>query len=194
MTHEGALSPLAPLHTPATLSEHGAIWAPAARAEGVSEMSVITRSIVVQRPVAVVFAFVADARNNPRWQSRSGLRQTIQTPDGPVRVGTRIIETWRFLGRDAAAISEVTEYVLNQRYVRTQVGSAGPIASGEIRMEPVAGGTCLTTTAHLRLRGFLAPAAPLLAGRMRQSHASNLLTLKHLLEAQPVARSEHAAW
>jgi uncharacterized protein YndB with AHSA1/START domain len=194
MTHERAFSPLAPLHTQATISEHGAIWAIAARVEGVSEMSVIASSVVVQRPVEEVFAFVTDARNNPQWQAQSGLRQTIQTPDGPVGVGTRVIETWRFLGRDAASISEVTEYVLNRRYVRTQVGSAGPIARGELLVEPVAGGTRLTTTAHLRLRGFLAPAAPLFAGQMRRSHATNLLTLKRLLEARPVERPRPATY
>lgn len=146
-------------------------------------MATITNSIIVQRPEQEVFAFVTDARNNPQWQSRSGLRQTIQSPDGPVGVGTRVIETWRYMGRDSTSTSEVTAYAPNQRYVRTQIGSSGPIASGEMRVEPVAGGTLLTSSARLRARGLMLLMAPLLARAMRRAHAANLQTLKHLLEA-----------
>jgi uncharacterized protein YndB with AHSA1/START domain len=156
-------------------------------------VATITSSIVIQRPVAEVFAFVTDARNNPRWQAQSGLRQTIQEPESPVGVGTRITEVWHFMGRDASSLSEVTAYVPNQRYVRTQVSSSGPIAWGELRVEPVAGGTRLTSSATLRASGLMVVLLPLMARMLHRAHGASQRTLKRLLEAAPVEQPQRTA-
>ena len=64
-------------------------------------------SVVIERPIEEVFAFVTDPNNDSLWQSRT--LETEQTSEGEVDVGT----TWRniskFLGRRIDTTMEVTE-------------------------------------------------------------------------------------
>src|SRR5258707_8992962 len=101
----------------------------------------VTVSGVIRRPVHEVFAFITDARNAPQWQTKSGLQRIQQIPEGPVGVGTRIIEVWKFMGREAEGTSEVTEYEPNTKYARITVGNGGPINRGKTTFESVPGGT-----------------------------------------------------
>jgi uncharacterized protein YndB with AHSA1/START domain len=145
-------------------------------------MTTITQSIEIQRPVEEVFAFVTDARNNPRWQSAAGLQQTQQTPEDPVGVGTRITETWRFMGRSSEATSEVTEYEPNKKYTRRLIAGTSPIACGEYTFEPVAEGTRWTFEVTIQANGLFAIAEPLLANNLKHGMAANMATAKALLE------------
>jgi len=145
-------------------------------------MTTITQSIEIQRPVEEVFAFVTDARNNPRWQSAAGLQQTQQTPEDPVGVGTRITETWRFMGRSSESTSEVTEYEPNKKYTRRLIAGTSPIACGEYTFEPVAQGTRWTFTVTLQTHGFFSIAEQLLASNLKHGMAANLTAAKALLE------------
>jgi uncharacterized protein YndB with AHSA1/START domain len=145
-------------------------------------METITTSIVIQRPVAEVFAFVADARNNPLWQTRAGLRQTRQEPDGPVGIGTRITETWHFMGRDTESQSEVTEFELDRMYTRSTIGGGGPIKRGTYTFEAVAEGTRWVSETQVQAGGLFAIAEPLLAGVMRKGFDTTMAAAKALLE------------
>lgn len=145
-------------------------------------MQTITASIIIQRPVEEVFAFVTDARNNPLWQSKSGLKETRQAPDGPVGVGTRITEVWNFMGRTTEDTSEVTAYEPNQKYTRSPISNAGPVTGGEHLFEAVPEGTRWTSTVHVQAGGLFAIAEPLLASAMRKGFEQNMAEAKALLE------------
>lgn len=145
-------------------------------------METITTSIVIQRPVAEVFAFVTDARNNSLWQANSGLRQGRQEPDGPVGVGTRITETWHFMGRDTESISEVTEYEPDRAYTRSTIGGGGPIRRGRFTFEAAAEGTRWTNEMQIQADGLFAIAEPLLVGMLRKGYETNMAEAKALLE------------
>lgn len=145
-------------------------------------MQTVATSVIVQRPVEEVFAFVTDARNDPRWQSSGGLRATRQEPDGPVGVGTRITETWSILGRTSEATSEVTTYEPNRKYTRTQIGNCGPIKEGDYTFEPVTAGTRWTSVTHIQAGGLYAIAEPLLASTIKQGFEANMAAAKALLE------------
>jgi uncharacterized protein YndB with AHSA1/START domain len=151
-------------------------------------MATISTSITIQRPAEDVFAFVTDARNNPLWQTSSGLRATRQEPDGPVGVGTRITETWHFMGRDSESISEVTTYEPNRVYTRTTLGDGGPITRGDYIFETVAEGTRWTSTVEIEARGLFAIAEPLLASTMKKGFETNMAEAKALLE-RPVVEN-----
>lgn len=149
-------------------------------------MQTLTHTIIVQRPVEEVFAFVTDARNNLLWQSKSGLQKTQQLPDGPVGVGTRITETWSFMGRMAEDASEVTTYEPNRKYTRTTIGNSGPIRGGEFTFEPVAEGTRWSSVIHVQAGGLFAIAEPLLAGALHKGYEENMAQAKALLEQRVV--------
>lgn len=147
----------------------------------------VTTSIVIQRPVEDVFAFVTDARNNPQWQSRSGLQRTQQLPDGPVGVGTRIIEVWKFMGIESESTSEVNEYEPNRKYTRRSIGGSSPIKEGTFTFEQVADGTRLMARLHIQAGGLFAIAEPLLASNLQRGFDETFATLKAMLEEQAAA-------
>ncbi|MDJ0923740.1 MAG: SRPBCC family protein [Acidimicrobiia bacterium] len=60
----------------------------------------------IARPADEVFAFIADASNNPRWQ-RGMVACEWMTP-APTEVGSRYRQRARFLGRSIESVFEVT--------------------------------------------------------------------------------------
>ncbi|HEY1391427.1 MAG TPA: SRPBCC family protein [Ktedonobacterales bacterium] len=149
-------------------------------------MQTITVSIIIERPVEEVFAFVTDARNNLLWQASSGLKETQQLPDGPVGVGTRITEVWSFMGRTTEDVSEVTLYEPNQRYRRSPISNSGPIRGGEYAFESVAEGVRWTIAVNVQAGGIFAIAEPLLASAIRKGFEQNMAEAKTLLERRGV--------
>jgi uncharacterized protein YndB with AHSA1/START domain len=110
-------------------------------------VAAITITIVVERLLAEVFAFVTDARNNPLWQASAGLRESLQRPADPVGVGTQITEVWCCGGEKSQVISEVTAYEPRRRYTRHLLSGSSPITQITQVFEPVANGTQWTSYA-----------------------------------------------
>lgn len=67
----------------------------------------VSSSVVIDRPAAEVFEFVADAENNPRWQR--GMRSCRWLSARPVHVGSTYRQEASFLGRFVTSTFEVTE-------------------------------------------------------------------------------------
>lgn len=107
-------------------------------------------SVIIRRPVADVFAFVADGENAPQWRpgvldiqrvSGQGLgavyRQGVKGPGG----------------RRIAADYEVTAYERDRRLAFK--ATAGPVRpNGEFRFEETADGTRLTFSLDAELSGL----------------------------------------
>ncbi|HIN06702.1 MAG TPA: hypothetical protein EYM65_10790, partial [Dehalococcoidia bacterium] len=55
-------------------------------------------SLVINRPIDAVFAYLADIAKGMEWQSE--LLEVQQTSDGPVGIGTNLREIRRLLGRN----------------------------------------------------------------------------------------------
>lgn len=145
-------------------------------------MVTVSASIIVERPVEETFAFVADARNNPLWQSISGLRETRQLPESPVGVGTQIMETWHFMGVTAHSTCEVTEYEPSRRYARHVLSGPSPITHGTHLFEPVAEGTRWTNTALVQADGAYPVAESVLAAELKRAMEAGMAEAKALLE------------
>jgi len=141
-------------------------------------------SIIIERPVEDVFAFLTDARNNALWQANAGLKATRQEPEEPVGVGTRITETWQFLGRKTEATREVTEYERNHKCTQRHLWGASPIKEGMLLCEPVAEGTRCTYTALVQAGGVFALAEPFLASTLKKAIETSLVEAKHVLETR----------
>lgn len=145
-------------------------------------MRAVASSIMIERPIEEVFAFTTNATNNPLWQTRSGLRQIRQEPDGSVGVGTRVAEVWHYLGRTIEATSEVTAFEPNRKYVRHVLGKMGPIKQVDFTFEVSTQGTCWTAEAQLQTRGLVAIAELILAAVLKRRLVESMTQAKALLE------------
>ena len=103
-------------------------------------MPVIKGTIEIDRPVEEVFAYLAEPKNNPEWESQVEVNEL--TSEGPMGVGSkgRIVDN--YMGRDES-VWEVTEWKPNE-LVAIKAESDKFIGDSEWRTEPTDGGTRLT--------------------------------------------------
>ena len=118
----------------------------------------VSHSIDVRRSPEDVFAFMTDPANLHAWQDAEDVEQL--TP-GPVRPGTRFREVHKALGSRRTEITEVVLFDPGRRFGIRVVD--GPPVDGRWDFEAIEDGTRVTMTPHVRLRGPLKPAAPLVA-------------------------------
>lgn len=97
----------------------------------------------IDRPASEVFAYFADAANNPRWQS--GMRSCEWITEPPIGLGSRYRQHARFAGRDVVSIFEVTEYQDERRIRIETVQSTFPIQVTRT-VEPLDGDRCIVST------------------------------------------------
>ena len=138
-------------------------------------------STVINRPVADVFAFVANFENHPKWETDfQEVKQLTPTPGG---VGTTYQCLLKFPGQTATSKFEITEYAVNQKitYEGEAAGPAKP--KGSFLFESVAGGTKITSLPQPEFRGLFRLLEPMMAGYIRKNNVAHLSNLKRLLEA-----------
>src|SRR4051812_16259236 len=142
-------------------------------------MESIEQSVVINRPLEEVFAFVSDYRNDPRW--RTGLIKMTQTPEGPTGAGTKLHEVLRMAGLKLETGSEVTEYEHNSKC--TVKSTSGPIPLRNWRLvEPAGDGAKFTYGIVGETSGFYKLMEPVLAGVFKRQLRAELARLKGILE------------
>ncbi len=139
-------------------------------------------SIVINRPVEQVFATMADAKNQPKWDS--ALSEVRLMPDGPVGVGTKISEVRTFLGRTSVNTTEVIEFEPNARITRKTAGEGPFKVGGFLTFNPAPNGTTVNWKWDLQFSGFLALVGPFIASAMIKGADKSLIGLKNLLEGR----------
>ncbi len=146
----------------------------------------IELSVVIHRPIEEVFAYTNDVSHWAEWNP--GLIEA-SAPEGPLHVGTRIREVFKFLGRRIESTFELVEYEPNRQVTYRTV--AGPIPmTGTQTYEAVDGGTKLTVSGEGEAGGFFKLAEPVVAQMVRRQNQTGLDNLKDLLEAQVPAASK----
>ena len=139
-----------------------------------------SRTIVIHRPQAVVFAFFADAENDPQW------RPAVRTMkrDGPLAVGARY--TQRVAGpggRDIPADVEVTDY--QPDILVAFRGIAGPVRpEGSYSFAAVEGGTSVTFALAVELGGAKRLLMSKPVQKAMDGEMTNLDRAKSLLESR----------
>lgn len=137
-----------------------------------------SNTVTIGRSAHEVFGFVSELENVPRWNH--AIVETRKTSDGPVGVGTEYRQI-RSLPNRSEETLRVTELEPDRRLAVR--GRLGPFAGTLVyEFEDLGGMTRLTNTAELEARGVMRVAAPLASRRVRDAVASNLRTLKDLLE------------
>ena len=80
-------------------------------------------SVDIDRPLHEVWEYLTDPERVPEWQSSA--QSSHQVSDGPMRVGTRLRDERRFMGRRATSDVEVSEY--EPECLFTLHGLSGPV-------------------------------------------------------------------
>ena len=116
---------------------------------------------VIQAPPAEVFAFVADAENNPSWHEH--VRETRWIDEGPTRIGRRARQVGHLWWRDWAFVAEVAEWD-PPNHVAFQVVDGYRVRTS-ISVEP-AGGDASRLTLTVRTPRLPGPGVDALASRL----------------------------
>jgi uncharacterized membrane protein len=132
-------------------------------------------SVTVDRPIDEVFAFLADAENDPRWRSAVLDIERL----GGEGAGARYRQGVKGpMGRRVAADFEITEYA-PPRAIGFR-GTAGPVRPvGRYELEPADGGTHVRFSLAFEPRGVKRLMAPSVARAMR----SEVQAIERLPEA-----------
>lgn len=153
-------------------------------------MAVIAGEIVIERSATEVFDFVADGRNEPRFNPRM-VRAELLSPE-PIGVGSRFLEESRMTGRTFEVTVEYTVFerprLLGSRSRAAPRGRKGRplLIEGLLTFEPVAEGTRMRWSWQVETPGALRLISPLLAWMGRRQEQRVWTSLKRLLE-QPQA-------
>jgi uncharacterized protein YndB with AHSA1/START domain len=141
----------------------------------------VNNTLVINRPIDVVFAYATSIENLPEWVGP--ITDAKQTSEGPIGVGTTNIRSMNVMGRKTESPNKVTEYVLNSRF--STETTAGSLQTKErFIFESVDGGTRLTVEGQVEASGFLKLAAPVIASMARRQSATDFGTMKDILESQ----------
>jgi len=147
----------------------------------VDDMARVEGEIVMNRPVEEVFDFVADERNEPRYNPR--MRDAEQISEGPIDLGTRFRTELETMGRTMPMIVEFTGYERPQR-LASVTRSSMMETEGALTFESVPGGTRMCWSWDVRPRGALRLMAPLVGVIGRRQEQRIWGNLKRLLEAE----------
>jgi len=141
-------------------------------------MAEFTDVVIIERPPADVFAFLANLENVPRWNN--AITKTWKTSIGPVGVGSTFAQT-REVPSHRQEELVVVAYEPNAHLI-VDGTLAGLPATIDYSLQDLHGRTELTNQIDLRLRGPLRFAEGIAIGRIRSAVDTNLLALKRLIE------------
>jgi len=148
----------------------------------------IEGEIIIARPPEAVFDFVADERNEPRFNSQM-LRAEQITP-GPIGLGTRFRAETASRGRPLAMVIEFTTFERPRR-LASSTRMSGMDVQGTLTFDPVPEGTRMRWQWELTPRGLVKLVTPLVARMGRRQEEAVWAGLKRVLEEQE-ASPQHA--
>jgi hypothetical protein len=145
-------------------------------------MARIDGEIVIDRPVDVVFDYVADQSNEPQYNSRMVRAEKISP--GPVGKGTRFRAAAASMGRTAEMLIECTGYDRPTRLASATTMHQADI-SYTLTFEPAASGTRMRWSGQVRPKGAFKLLGPLITWLGRHQEQRIWANLKQHLEATP---------
>ncbi len=145
-------------------------------------MALVERSVLINRPVEVVFQFIADFENYPTWNH--SMLECKRTSEGSTSVGTIFDTKMVYMKQKYSAPLEITEYEPNERitFHASQFGFFKWFR-GIFSFEQVNGSTKVTINADT---DFVAPFKPMLIVMPiigKRSWGKHLGELKSILES-----------
>jgi hypothetical protein len=140
----------------------------------------VQTEIVIARPAAVVAAYAADPSTAPAWYQNITSARWETSP--PLRAGSRIAFTARFLGRQLAYTYEVTDFIPAVRLVMRTAQGPFPMETTYTWQATTDDSTRMTLRNRGEPTGFSKLAAPLMSTAMRRANRKDLSNLRAILE------------
>jgi uncharacterized membrane protein len=148
--------------------------------EGTVAVDVRTE-IVIMRPAAAVAAYAAEPSNAPAWYAN--ITSVTWETSPPLRAGSRVAFTARFLGRQLAYSYEITDFSPAERLVMRTAQGPFPMETTYTWQAIDDRSTRMTLRNRGEPAGFPRLAAPLMAMAMRRANRKDLRALQAILEA-----------
>jgi hypothetical protein len=142
-------------------------------------MAVITSTRTVPVPPEAAAAVLLDWSQDTLWRTQV-VRIDVE-PGGPARVGQQIVEHLRFAGKTYVTPTRIEEATSSRAAYAG--GSSSVTVSGCRQVEPVDGGTRVTTVLDVELTGLMRRFTRLLAPSYRTQQEADLDRLAGLLTA-----------
>jgi uncharacterized membrane protein len=150
-------------------------------------------SVIINQPVATVFEFVTDLKNNPQWQT--DILELEVTSEGRLELGSTYRCVNRFMGKRFETEGVITEYVPG-RTCSFRIVSGSVTGESNFFFEAMDGATRFTTAAVLDL-GFFKLGSIIVKRKINQQLKNDMLKLKIILEngnrAYPSAFGQRSA-
>ena len=139
----------------------------------------VEKTVVINKPVGEVFAFVNNNENSTKWQSGVISVQMDEGPDNVV--GSRYVEVRKFMGQEMKTTMEITAFTQNMKWAAKVV--KGPVPY-EVTMtyQAVPDGTKITTLVEGEPTGFFKLAEGMVAGTLGKSLEEDQNHLKAILK------------
>ena len=142
-------------------------------------MTRIEHTVLIERPIEDVWAYLMDAENNPVWQAPVIEAHAEDGTD--LAIGSTVQEVMQFLGRKVDVTWEVAEL---EPLRRSMVRTTSPVPmQGGYTLETVETGTRLTLDSEMDAHGFFKLAEPVFARMARREAVASCETLKDVLVA-----------
>jgi uncharacterized membrane protein len=139
----------------------------------------IEGEIIIKRPVEEVFDFCADESNEPRYNPR--MTHAEQTSSGAIGLGSQFQAEMRTMGRKVSMTIEWTAYERPRR-LASWTRLSGMDIRGDLRFEPVTGGTRMRWAWDLEPHGGVKLMGPMLRTIGRRQERNIWTSLKRVLE------------
>jgi ligand-binding SRPBCC domain-containing protein len=141
-------------------------------------------SIVINRPIEEVWAYMTDLFNHPRM-STAGVIGLRQTSPGPPGVGTTLQGRRVVLGFETRNTYTATEWDPPHALAATIIGRPFKSFAARVTLESEADGTRLATVADFELQLAMKLLWPIVGPFMRRKLHAGFPRVKALIEAQP---------
>jgi len=139
----------------------------------------VTDSVIIARPVAQVFAFVADHQNLPAWTV--GVKQSERLTDGPPASGSRYRVVGTLLGRAVQSSYQITAFEPGRSFEGTMTSPMFGF-SEQYRFEPDGQTTRVSMTATVEPHGIFRYLTPVMTAGVRRQVRADHRRLKTILE------------
>ena len=144
----------------------------------------VQTEIEIDRPRSEVASYASDPDNATSWYQN--ITSVEWKSPKPLKVGSRIAFTARFLGRRLAYTYEVKDLVPGERFVQATTEGPFPMETTYIWEDNPTGGTTMKLRNRGQPAGFSKFAAPVMAWAMRRANQKDLARLKVILETPEV--------
>lgn len=139
----------------------------------------VEQSIVINRPVEEVFAFISDLANEHKWSSAVSSGEYLEGGPGEVGSTVRLVAT--FLGFDIETISKTTSHEHNHK-MAFELVEGTVTGKGERTVEAVGNGTQMTQKFDFEFGSVFSAMKWVLKPALKKQMAGDLKKLKEVLE------------